>query len=114
MLGGALRTANFSMNGPFTENVIRQLHADTAFLSADAVGFSRGLMGFSVDELPTKRLMIRSVRQTVLLCCHTKLESSAFVSICPLRDIDVIITEAETDPGILVKLEEQGIKVFTA
>lgn len=107
MLGGALRTANFSMNGPFTENVIRQLHAD-------AVDFSRGLMDFSMDELPTKRLMIRSAWQIVLLCCHTKLESSVFVSICPLSDIDVIITEAETDPGILAKLEEQGIKVFTA
>lgn len=114
VLGGSLRTSHYSMNGLFTEDMIRQLHADMAFISVDALDFETGLMGFSMEEMPTKRLMIRSAQRAIVLCDHSKFESVAFVNICPLCDVDMIITGREADPAILAKLEEQGITVLTA
>ena len=114
VLGGTLRTSHYSMNGMFTEEMIRQIHADIAFLSVDAVDIETGLMSFSMEEMPTKRLMIHSAQRTVVLCDHSKFESVAFVNICPISDIDVIITGREADPQVLAKLEELGITVLTA
>lgn len=114
VLGGTLRARHFSMNGLFTEQVIQQLHADTAFLSVDAVDLQTGLMAFSMEEMPTKRLMIRSAQRTILLCDHSKFENVAFVSICPVSDIDIIITGSEIDSGILARLREQDVTVITA
>lgn len=114
VLGGSLRSSHFSMNGLFTEEMIRQIHADTAFLSVDAVDLSTGLIGFSMEEIASKRLMIQSAQRTIVLCDHSKFESVAFVNICALSDIDMIITGKETDPAVLSKLEEQGIMVLTA
>ena len=40
ILGGTLRPNHYSVNGLFTEEMIRQLHADMAFLSVDAIDLS--------------------------------------------------------------------------
>lgn len=113
VLGGSIRTSHYSMNGFFTEEMIQQIHADTTFLSVDAVDLDAGLMGFSMEEIASKRLMIRSSQRTIVLCDHSKFDSVAFVNICPLREIDGIITGKEIDPAVLSKLEEQGIMVLT-
>lgn len=114
VLGGSLRPSHYSMNGAFTEEIIRQIHGDIVFLSVDAVDLDAGLMGFSMEEMPTKRLMIQSAQRKVVLCDHSKFSAAAFVHICPLREIDVIITGRETPPQILAGLEEQGVTVLTA
>lgn len=114
ILGGTLRPNHYSVNGLFTEEMIRQLHADMAFLSVDAINLSSGLMSFSMEEMPTKRMMIQSARRIVVLCDHSKFESLAFVNICPLSSVDIVITGKETPPAILEQLKEQGITVLTA
>lgn len=114
VLGGSLRPSHYSMNGLFTEEMIRQLHADMAFLSVDAIDLKAGLMSFSMEEMPTKRLMIQSAQRRVVLCDHSKFKNLAFVNICPLSSIDIVITGKETSPSILAELEEQGITVLTA
>lgn len=113
VLGGSLRANHYSMNGIFTEEMIRQIHADTAFLSIDAVDADIGLMGFSMEEIPSKRLMVQSAQRTVVLCDHSKFDSVAFINICPLNQVDVIITGKEANPEILSRLEEGGIVVLT-
>ena len=109
-----LSAAYLGVNGLFTEEMIRQLHADMAFLSVDAIDLSSGLMSFSMEEMPTKRMMIQSARRIVVLCDHSKFESLAFVNICPLSSVDIVITGKETPPAILEQLKEQGITVLTA
>ncbi|MHC1783796.1 MAG: hypothetical protein AB9891_13755 [Anaerolineaceae bacterium] len=37
VFGGALRKQHFSLNGYFTENMIKQIHADKVFLGVDAI-----------------------------------------------------------------------------
>ena len=92
---------------------MRQIHADTTFLSIDAMDFDVGPMNFSMEEIPTKRLMLQASQRTIILCDHSKFESVAFVNICPLTQVDMIITGRETAPEHLKRLEEAGIKVLT-
>lgn len=114
VLGGSLRARYYSMNGLFTEDMIRQIHADTTFLSVDAVDLSVGLMGYSIEEISSKRLMAEAAQRTIVLCDHSKFESLAFINICPLSAVDMIITGTEASPEIISKLEEQGVTVLTA
>lgn len=113
VLGGILRNSHFSLNGLFTEDIIRQIHADTTFLSIDAVDFDVGVMGFSMEEIPTKRLMVQASQRTIVLADHSKFDAVAFVSICPLSGVDMIITGKEISPHHLKRLEEGNIKVLT-
>lgn len=113
VLGGNLRQSHYSMNGYFTENMISQMHADKAFIGVDAVDFNVGYMNFSTPEIQTNKLMMQRSLQTFILCDHSKFESVAFVNICKLQDIDLLITGKELSPSYLKRLQDLDINVMT-
>lgn len=112
VLGGKLRTSHFALSGLFTEDMIRQIHADTVFLSVDAVDLEAGFMCYNLDEVPSKRLMVQASQKVIVLCDHSKFESVAFVRICALTQVDLVITGQELRVDIRAKLEELGVKLL--
>ena len=112
VIGGKLRKRHYSMIGYFSDNIISQMHADTAFISTDAVDSEKGLMAFSLDEVTGKKAMIRGSREVTLLCDHTKFSRIAFVTISRLEEIDHIITGKELDEHTYSYFTEMGIDVI--
>jgi DeoR/GlpR family transcriptional regulator of sugar metabolism len=113
VLGGTLRRSHYSLNGYVTESIIRQMHADKAFIGVDAVDFNLGYMNFSTEEIQTNRLMIEASHQAIVLCDHSKFEQVAFVNICRLQDIDLLITGQEICEEHLDTLHRFGVEVMT-
>lgn len=113
MLGGQLRNKHFSFNGYFTDKMVGQIHADTAFIGVDAIDLNIGFMNFSAEELQTNKSFIKAAQKKIVLCDHTKFEKIAFVNICPFSDIDVLITGKEAAPEYIRKIKESGIEVVT-
>lgn len=113
VIGGSLRHNHFSLNGFFAENAITQIHADKAFIGADAIDPNIGFMNFSVEEIQAKKLMIQASKEIIVLCDHSKFEKIAFVNICGLEDVDVLITGKEAPASAIAKLEEVGVRVIT-
>ena len=112
VIGGKVRKNNYSTVGYFSDRIISEMHADVAFLSADAVDLKHGLMAYSLDEVTGKKGMIESAREVVLLCDHTKFSTIAFVTICSIADVDHIITGSELDPEVVSILREKGVDVI--
>jgi len=112
VFGGALRKHHYSLNGYFTENMIRQIHADKVFLGVDAVDMNIGYMNFSVEEIQTKKLMIQASNEVIVLCDHSKFEKIAFVNICHFDEVDLVITGKEINRDILHKMEEMKINMM--
>lgn len=113
VLGGVVRPNHYTTNGVFTEDILKQIHADVTFLAVDAVDLDVGFMGFSPEELQSKRLMAKASQKTIVLCDHSKFSAIAFANICALKDVDLIITGKEIDPDVLRWLQEANIKVLT-
>lgn len=113
VLGGNLRKNHYSLNGYFTEQMISQMHADKAFIGIDAVDFNLGYMNFSAAEIQTNKLMLKASHKVIVLCDHSKFERVAFVNICKLDEIDLIITGREIAPQYLQELQSRGISVMT-
>lgn len=111
VIGGKLRKQNDSMIGYFSDSIISQMHADTAFVSTDAVDGRKGMMAFSLDEVTGKKAMIGGAQEVILLCDHTKFSRIAFVTISDLDHIDRLITGKEVDPSALKPFYELGIDV---
>lgn len=110
--GGLVRHNHYSMIGAFAEQVINQLHADSYMMSADALDLNHGCMCYSMEEMQIKRAMKKAARTTILLCDHSKFDTIAFVNVCALQDIDVIITGNEIDKMYLDRLQELEIEVI--
>jgi DeoR/GlpR family transcriptional regulator of sugar metabolism len=112
VFGGAVRKQHYSLNGYFTENMIKQIHADKVFLGVDAVDMNIGYMNFSVEEIQTKKLMIQASNEVIVLCDHSKFEKIAFVNICHFEEVDLVITGKEINKDILKKIEEMKINIM--
>lgn len=111
VVGGKVRSSYYSLVGVFAVNILEQIHADTLFLSADAIDLNHGLMSYNLDEVAVKRSMLAAAREVIVLCDHTKFFSVAFVKIANLEEVDCIITGKEVDPSIVESLKSMGIDV---
>lgn len=111
VLGGAVRAGYFSIVGGFTEEMLRQLSVDKAFLGADAVHPERGVTNATQEEVPIKRLMIQASKQAYLLADHSKFGSAR---LCKVADLDCfagIITDTGIDPSMKREIELKGGRI---
>lgn len=93
LLGGRVRSNSFSITGPWTEAYLRDLHADVYLMGAHAVD-ERGVSNAGLEEAVVKRLAIAASARTVLLADHTKFGARAMAQVCPLDQVQQIITDA--------------------
>ena len=112
ILGGTVRRSHYSVIGYFAESMIRQIHADRAFLNADAVDFNIGTMNFSAEEIAVNKLIIEASNQVIVLCDHTKFDAIAFANTCSFDKIDLLITGREIREDYLDRLHEIGVEVM--
>ena len=73
------------------EKMLEEFHATICFLGADGVDVQRGITGYNSLDVPLKQIMIRQSDKVILLCDHSKFESSAYVYIAPMEAVDVVI-----------------------
>jgi DeoR/GlpR family transcriptional regulator of sugar metabolism len=112
--GGMRKKSSSALIGIIAEQTINQVHVDKAFLSVDAVDIVSGLMDYNTEEIPLKRMMISNSHSQIVLCDHTKFENKAFMSICQLDAIDMIITGKEIRNDKTEILQEVGVRVIRA
>ncbi len=113
MLGGTLRKTYYSFYGFFAENMLKQITANKAFISADSIDLQQGLMSYTTDDIAIKKLLVQTSKQTILLCDHSKFEAHSYIKICELSDLDLVITGKEINESKLRQLQDAGIEVVT-
>ncbi|MEU9453254.1 DeoR/GlpR family DNA-binding transcription regulator [Streptomyces sp. NPDC048277] len=114
MLGGVLRRNYQSLVGSLTEQALRQVSADVLFLSCTGVRPSGHVVDNMAVEAPLKQAMIETAGKVVLVAAETKFPGSGSLRVCPLSDIDVLITTGGADPDTLQLCREAGGKVILA
>ncbi|MET8948981.1 DeoR/GlpR family DNA-binding transcription regulator [Streptomyces sp. NPDC004542] len=114
ILGGVLRRNYQSLVGSLTEQALRQVSADLLFLSCTGVRPSGHVVDNMAVEAPLKQAMIETAGQVVLVAAETKFPGTGSLRVCPLSDIDVLITTGGADPHTLQLCQEAGGKVIVA
>lgn len=91
LTGGYLYKQSGILLGPNTRKSIEHYHAEVAFLSVGGINRSGA---FNTNELvtETERAMIERAEKTVILADHSKVGRAATCHVCPLDDVDVLIT----------------------
>jgi DeoR family transcriptional regulator, aga operon transcriptional repressor len=108
--GGVVRSASYELAGPLAEQTLRSLHLDLVFCGVD--GISRaGLTTHDEAEAHTNRTLIGRAQRTVVVADSTKLGRVHFGVICPLEDVDELITDADADPDAVIEMRDAGLAV---
>lgn len=113
VLGGALSRPSKVMLGTPTQQALRQLNADKAFVSAggltlEAIGHSNSLIA------ETEKVIVARARCVLLLVDHTKFLSRGAMKVCPWANVSRVSTDAPPPPEFLRFFQRRGIAVTIA
>jgi DeoR family ulaG and ulaABCDEF operon transcriptional repressor len=111
--GGAIFREQNIILSPFEDDGIDRYHASKLFMGAAAVGI-RGLMQADVVLIQAEQKLMDKADELIVLADSSKLRMSASFVVCPLSEIDMLITDAGARPQEIEMLKGQGIKVVIA
>lgn len=113
-VGGAVYGGAWSFVGSLAEAAIRRFHSDLAFLGITSLSLDRGLTEINYFEAEIKSLIIKQSQRVVLLADSGKFEKVSPISVAPLSDIDVIITDDLLDPQLAEAYNRSGPELILA
>ena len=114
LTGGQLRRGVQSQVGPIAEQAIAGLHVDKLFLAANGVDLAKGVTTPNIVEARTKRAMIDSAREVILVADHSKFGRVTFGRVCGLERVDAIVTDEDLPDRFARAMAERGLTVHLA
>lgn len=112
--GGSLNKEDFSFSGNVAQEVAVRFNASKAVLGASGVSVERGIATPSEEKSALKRLMIRQSDEVIIVADHTKINRTSFIEVCPIDEIDVLVTDDLAPAEFVQALRERGIRVMQA
>ena len=108
--GGVARPQSYELIGPLADSTLEGLNVDVMFLGVDGIT-SAGATTHDEIEAQTDRKMVERAARVILVSDSSKIGRSALSSICPLAQIDELITDVDAAPAGLEPLRAAGVKV---
>jgi DeoR/GlpR family transcriptional regulator of sugar metabolism len=102
------KSAQISIGGEAISK-IRQIKADLCFLGTNAIDVTSGITDSDWDVVQVKKAMIETSEKVISMAISEKLNTVQRIKICEVNDIDVLITELDTDDDLLRPYQKAGI-----
>lgn len=93
-LGGRVRKNDMITYGHYALSMLQDFHIDKAFIGAAAIDNSLTITDYFDEEVHLRRQIISASDETVLLIDSSKMNKTAFFTICNLEEIRQVITDA--------------------
>lgn len=111
MPGGEVRAGEFSLVGPLATASLAALRFDTAVLSC--CGLSGGqVTAHDLGDAEVKRAMKAMASRTMLVADSSKFGRSATAVVCPLSELDVVVTDGAVPAPTVEELRGCGVEVL--
>jgi DeoR/GlpR family transcriptional regulator of sugar metabolism len=96
------------------EQELAQMHLDKYFMGILSIDADAGLSESHMAEIAMKRTLMQASRQRIVLADGAKVGQASNFRLCPIADIDVLVTDAGADVDKLEQLEQAGVRVIVA
>jgi DeoR/GlpR family transcriptional regulator of sugar metabolism len=94
--------------GEETASFLRKFQADTAVIGASGL-YAGGACEADSPTAWVDRVMLERAQRKILLMIHTKFDQPKLELICPLRELDVIISDRSPRGALLEAIQEAGV-----
>lgn len=113
VLGGEVRTPEYSMIGAQATEALRTHFLDKVFIGVSGMD-ANGLYDYSPEDSEVKRAFLSNASQVIVLCDSSKFGRRALTRIAALDKIHTLITEAPPPDEFASALREAGVHVIIA
>jgi len=91
---------------------IKQIKADLCFLGVNAIDADLGITDNDWEVVQVKKAMVESAQKVICLTISEKINTCQPFHVCPVQEIDILITELQPDDPLLEPYREKGIQVL--
>ncbi|MDQ0640815.1 DeoR/GlpR family transcriptional regulator of sugar metabolism [Pedobacter sp. W3I1] len=109
--GGRLHKTAFTTIGQETIDAFKKVRADVCMLGICSLHHSMGITSIVYEDAQLNNIMINQAQRTIALSALEKINTVEPYYVCPVTDVDVIITETDPDNTILEPYKHLGIEV---
>ena len=112
--GGTVRRGERSFIGGAAITALEKLTFDTILLTVGGISSDNGVTEYELDDSEIKKAALQSAKRVVVVADGSKLGAVAFVRICEIEKIDILVTDRDAPEAELKKLREAGVEVMLA
>jgi DeoR family transcriptional regulator of aga operon len=115
LTGGVVPWAwSFSLTGNAALTFLDDVYMDKVFLSVTGLDAERGATSLEADEALVYRKMLKQAKQVIVAADASKLGKVSPAFICPVSEINILITDTSASAEALAPFERQGIRIIRA
>lgn len=100
MTGGSIRPGELSLVGPLAEAAFEGLIFDHFVMGVGGIHPTAGVTEYNLDDARVKQRALESAQSRMVVADRSKIGKVAFARVCPLTEIDVVVTEDRPDVAI--------------
>ncbi len=110
--GGFVQWAgSFSLVGHAAIEFLSDVYMDKVFVSVCGIDVERGVTVIESEEALTFRAMIRQAKTVIVVADSSKLACVAPALVCPVSDVDMLITDTRASDKVVASFGEQNVEV---
>lgn len=112
VIGGELRERTRAMVGHLSVDALKGFKVDKAFIGVNGISIEDGISTPNIVESRTKKAMVESANEVILVADSTKFTNVSFSIVCPIEDVDKIVTTRKSNQYDLNRYKELGIEII--
>jgi len=109
--GGHLRGNWFTLVGPLASSATEMLFADTMFIGVDGIDAKQGLTCTHPSEAEVLRKLVGHSKRRIVVADSSKIGTVAKWLLCPVAEINMLITDTGATDEAIAPFEALGIRV---
>jgi DeoR/GlpR family transcriptional regulator of sugar metabolism len=109
--GGYLSGNWFALVGPRALEFAGTLFTDKVFTGANGIHAEHGVTDEHAEEAAVNQALTRQGRQRILVVDHTKFGKIAKCLVCPIREVNTIVTDTGATDEMIAPFQKLGIEV---
>jgi DeoR family transcriptional regulator of aga operon len=110
--GGEVRSSSQEAVGPSAEAFMAHYNIDVAFIGVDGVDAGAGCTIYDPVGARVNSIMHQRARTSVVLADATKIGRVALAPVCPISDLDILITDSRAPKEALDEIRGRGCQVL--
>ena len=110
--GGRILSDSQATAGAYAISLLEQSHVDICFLGICSLHHQIGVTSIDYFECEMKRAMVKCSDRIVALTGHDKIGTSEAYKICPIDQLDTIVTEINPDNEMFEPYRQRNIQIL--
>ncbi|MBR3119662.1 MAG: DeoR/GlpR transcriptional regulator, partial [Oceanobacillus sp.] len=113
LTGGFFNPEEYTLYGKQCEEILSNFNIDIAFITVNGLSLEHGLTDFRMHEVGVIQSIISRSKHKVVVADASKFETSSYINVCPLKDIDLIVTDSSLPSDIVEQYSKQDIRILS-